>query len=309
MLKVLYAGHASRWPRYRAPLQAAFAEAGLQVDLRTEFPPEEVDYIIYSPNSRVKDFTPYKSAKAVLNLWAGVEGIVGNQTLKIPLARMVEDGLTEGMVEWVCAHVLRYHLGIDAHITGQDGTWAPVYPPLARDRRVGILGLGALGAACAAALARLNFQVAGWARSEKYIDGVTSFSGPEGLAQVLGHSEILVLLLPSTPDTENVINAPALAQMPRGARLINPGRGQLIDDDALLAALDSGQIAHATLDVFRTEPLPPEHRYWHHPKVTVTPHVASETRAETSSRTIAENIRRSEAGEPLLYLVDRVRAY
>ena len=118
-----------------------------------------------------------------------------------------------------------------------------------------------------------------------------------------------MLLLPLTAATENVIDATALARMPEGAVIVNPGRGPLIDDAALLDALDRGHIAHATLDVFREEPLPPDHPFWAHPKVTVTPHVASATRPETSSLTIAENIRRGEAGEPFLYLVDRSRAY
>ncbi|NNF72426.1 MAG: glyoxylate/hydroxypyruvate reductase A [Rhodobacteraceae bacterium] len=309
MINVLFAAHSSRWPQYEGPLRAAFKAVGLEVDLREEFAPEDVDYIIYTPNSPLTDFTPYTRAKAVLNLWAGVESIVGNKTLTMPLCRMVEPGLTEGMVEWVTGHVLRYHLGIDACLAAQDGTWAPVFPPLARNRRVGVLGLGELGATCAGALAALNFQVAGWSRSEKFLDGVTTFHGADGLDQVLATSEILVLLLPLTPATENLINADTLARMPQDVRILNPGRGALIDDDALLAALDAGHVAHATLDVFRVEPLPPDHRYWAHPNVTVTPHVASETRAETASETVAENVRRGEAGEPFLYVVDRARAY
>jgi glyoxylate/hydroxypyruvate reductase A len=309
MINVLFAAHSSRWPQYEGPLRAAFEAAGLEVDLREEFALEDVDYIVYTPNSPLTDFTPYTRAKAVLNLWAGVESIVGNKTLTMPLCRMVEPGLTEGMVEWVTGHVLRYHLGIDACLAAQDGNWAPVFPPLARNRRVGVLGLGELGATCAGALAALNFQVAGWSRSEKFLDGVTTFHGADGLDQVLATSEILVLLLPLTPATENLINADTLARMPQDVRILNPGRGALIDDDALLAALDAGHVAHATLDVFRVEPLPPDHRYWAHPNVTVTPHVASETRAETASETVAENVRRGEAGEPFLHVVDRARAY
>lgn len=309
MINVLFAAHDSRWPLYEGPLRDAFFGAGLTVDLRTDFPPQEVDYIVYAPNSTVQDFSPYTRAKAVLNLWAGVENVVGNDTLTIPLCRMVESGLTEGMVEWVVGHVLRHHLGIDAHLAAQNGTWKPVAPPLARDRRVGILGLGELGTACAQALATLNFNVSGWSRSEKFLDGVTTFSGDNGLAQVLSSSEILVLLLPLTPATDNLIDAKALSQLPEDAVILNPGRGGLIDDDALLAALDAGHIGHATLDTFRVEPLPKDHPYWTHPRVTVTPHIASATREVTSSQTIAENIRRGEAGEPFVHVVDRTRAY
>jgi len=127
--------------------------------------------------------------------------------------------------------------------------------------------------------------------------------------QVLGRAQIAVLLMPLTEGTRDLMNADRLALMPKGAVIVNPGRGPLIDDAALLAALDSGQIGHATLDVFRTEPLPPDHRFWSHPRVTVTPHIAADTKAVTATRVIAENIRRAEAGEPLLHLVDRRRGY
>jgi glyoxylate/hydroxypyruvate reductase len=126
---------------------------------------------------------------------------------------------------------------------------------------------------------------------------------------VLARAEILVLLLPATPSTDGLIDAARLARLPRGARLINPGRGTLIDDAALLAALDEGRVGHATLDVFREEPLPPEHPYWAHPRVTVTPHIAAETRPATAAAVIAENIARVEAGEPLLHRVDRTLGY
>jgi glyoxylate/hydroxypyruvate reductase A len=309
MINVLFAARPQAWEAYRTALPEAFAEQGLSVDLRQEFAPEEVDYIVYAPNSPVQDFRPFTRAKAVLNLWAGVENIVHNETLTIPLCRMVETGLTEGMVEWVTGHVLRHHLGIDAFLARQDGTWAPVYPPLARDRRVAVLGLGELGAACAGMLAALNFDVAGWSRTPRRIAGVETFAGPDGLRAALTGAEIAVLLLPLTPETENLMTAERLAWLAPGAVLVNPGRGALIDDAALIAALDAGRLSHATLDVFRIEPLPADHPFWAHPKVTVTPHVASETRPRTASRTIAENVRRGEAGEPFLHVVDRSRAY
>ncbi len=134
-------------------------------------------------------------------------------------------------------------------------------------------------------------------------------NGEGGLRKALSTAQILVLLLPKTPETENVLNVQHIALMPQGAMVINPGRGPLIDDQAMIAALDSGQIAHATLDVFRVEPLPPEHPYWAHPSVTVTPHIASETRDDTASQVIAENVRRGEAGEPFLHLVDPKLGY
>lgn len=309
MINVLFAARPERWTTYEAPLRTAFAENGLEVDLRTEFPPGEVDYIVYAPNSTLQDFTPYTRCKAVLNLWAGVENIVGNPTLTQPLARMVDHGLTRGMIEWVTGHVLRHHLGMDQHIKGQDGTWRDYVPPLAEDRPVTVLGLGELGLACADALSALGFPVTGWSRSQKQVDGITCLSGEDGLRKALQGAEIVVLLLPRTPATENTLNADTLALLPEGAVIINPGRGELIDDDALLSALDSGQVGHATLDVFRIEPLPESHPYWVHPNVTVTPHIASETRPASASRTIAENVQRGEAGEPFLHLVDRATGY
>jgi glyoxylate/hydroxypyruvate reductase A len=223
---------------------------------------------------------------------------------------MVDAGLTRGMSEWVAGHVLRYHLGIDTYILGQDGIWRNgIVPPLARDRTVGVLGLGELGRAVAATLAALGFDVRGWSRRPRELPGIATHAGEAGLTDVLRAADILVLLLPATPDTTNLMDTARLALLPEGARLINAGRGTLIDDDALIAALDSGWLAHATLDVFRAEPLPPEHPFWAHPRVTVTPHVASETRPETASEAIARNIARGEAGKPFLHVVDRGTGY
>jgi len=307
-LNVLFAALPERWEFYRDALNAAFRSARLDISLQQDHEPEVVDYIVYAPNGPVTDFRPFTRAKAVLSLWAGVEGVVGNSTLTQPLSRMVDSGLSEGMVEWVTGHVLRHHLGLDRYIRGAPG-WDPVVPPLARHRAIGILGLGELGQACAHALTALNFPVSGWSRSAKTIDGITCLHDEDGLRRLLSDAEILVLLLPLTPETENLMNRERFSLMPKGAVLLNPGRGALIDDNALIDALDSGRIANATLDVFRIEPLPQDHPFWSHPRVTVTPHIASETRAETASLVIAENIRRSEAGEQLLFLVDRVSGY
>ena len=309
-MNILFTAPARDWEIYGAPLREAFAETGIDADMRLVFDdPSRVDYLVHAPGGPVKDFRPFTRAKAVLNLWAGVEKLVSNPTLTLPLARMVDEGLTEGMVEYVTGHVLRHHLGLDAHIHGMNGEWRQVTPPLARDRSVGILGLGALGRAAAEALVRLNFRVRGWSRTEKDIGGIKSHHGKGGLDQVLSEAEILVLLLPLTPETGNILDANRLSRLPMGAVIINPARGPMIDDAALLAALDSGQIAHATLDVFREEPLPKKHPFWRHPAVTVTPHIAAETRPISAARVIAENIQRGEAGQPLLHLVDSNRGY
>lgn len=312
MTRVLFSAPKKDWEAYEPHLSAAFAELGLAVSLEHSLSPdtpESIDYIIYAPSSALQDFAPFTGVKLVQNLWAGVEEVVSNPTLTQPLARMVDEGLTQGMVEWCVGHVLRHHLGMDRQIIRQDGVWDPVVPPLARERRVTILGLGELGQAVAAALARLGFELRGWSRSLRDVPDVESFAGDDGLSDALRDAEIVVLLLPQTAATENVMNAERLALLAHRAVLINPGRGPLVDEAALISALDRGQIAHATLDVFREEPLPSEHPFWAHEKVTVTPHIASVTRPSTAARVVAENIRRGEAGEPFLHLVDRARGY
>ncbi|MBL4811269.1 MAG: glyoxylate/hydroxypyruvate reductase A [Rhodobacteraceae bacterium] len=297
------------WPNYQPALDAALARAGIAANLACSHAADEVDYIIFAPDGGLQDFTPFTRLKAVLSLWAGVEAITTNPTLTVPLTRMVDNGLSAGMVEYVLGYVLRYHLDIDRYSRANGPHWQPRVPPLARQRRVTVLGLGALGVACAETLAGIGFNVCGWSRGPHRVEGITCRFGPDGFAKALAEAEILVTLLPLTPATENLLNAETLALLPRGARLINPGRGALIDDDALIAALQSGQIGHATLDTFRVEPLPEAHPFWQQPNVTITPHIAAETRPDTASDVIAENIRRAQANEPLLHLVDRRAGY
>lgn len=307
MPKILFAAPLN-WPEYETLLPATLAAAGIKADVVTEADPATVDYIIYAPSAPLQDFTLFTRCKAVLSLWAGVERVAPNQTLTQPLCRMVDAGLTEGMVEWVVGHTLRHHLGMDRHIINPTHQWDPTCPPLARERQVAMLGLGALGLACARALQALNFPVTGWSRSPKTIPGLPCLHGEDGLEQALCQAQIVITLLPKTPKTENLLNARRLSWLPKGAVILNPGRGPLIDDDALLHALDT-HLGHATLDVFRTEPLPPTHPFWTHPKVTVTPHIAADTRPTGAVKVLVENIRRAEAGEALLHLVDRRLGY
>lgn len=309
-ITVLFAAGAHRFADYEDHLHSALAEVGLEARIApTAADPSAVDYIIVANGADISDFSPYRNAKAALNLWAGVEKIVGNPTLTMPLCRLVDPALSSSMREWVVGQVLRHHLGMDRHIVNPDHLWEQHPQPLASMRPVTILGMGELGQVCAQALTALGFPVTGWSRSLREVAGVRCLSGAAGLEEALSSAEILVTLLPLTEGTTNLLNAARLAMLPQGAFLINPGRGALIDDAALLDALESGQIAHATLDVFRVEPLPVDHPYWAHPRVTVTPHVAAETQPFSAAKVVAENIRRGEAGEDFLYLVDRDRGY
>jgi glyoxylate/hydroxypyruvate reductase A len=309
--RALFSAPDEDWPVYGSELARCAQAAGLDLELVTATDrPEAIDYVVYAPGGAVEDFSPLRRLKAVLSLWAGVEKIVGNPSIRVPLCRMVDPGMTAGMAEYVAAHVLRYHLGTDAHVLGQDGVWrGGLYPPLASERSVAVLGLGELGGHAAQVLAGLGFRVLGWSRRPRALTGVATHSGGAGLTAVLAQAEILVLLLPTTPATDNLLDGRRLAQLPTGARIVNPGRGTLIDEVALIAALDAGHVAHATLDVFRSEPLPPGHPFWAHPRVTVTPHVSAGTRPATAVPVILENIRRGEAGLPFLHVVDRAAGY
>ncbi|NDD31840.1 MAG: glyoxylate/hydroxypyruvate reductase A [Rhodobacteraceae bacterium] len=255
-LNVLFAAISERYDQYFAPLTAAFEKAGLGINLSDTHQPDVVDYIVYAPNSPVQDFTPYTRCKAVLNLWAGVEAVVNNPTLKVPLTRMVDHGLTRGMVEWVTAQTLRHHLNLDLFIHGQSGEWLDHHTaPLAQDRTVCMLGLGELGRVCAETLRDMGFHMRGWARSEKTISGVKSYHGEDGLKDALSGSDIVILLLPDTPATENILNAQTLSYLNKGAYVINPGRGPLIDDQALIAALDSRLYPNGAVFEFRDLPI------------------------------------------------------
>ena len=238
-LNILFSANEENWKRYKTPLKEALDATSLDYNLGTGFVPSEVNYIIYAPSSLLQDFSPYTNLKAVLNLWAGVEGVTSNKTLKVPLARMVDVGLTSGMVEWVTGHTLRHHLGIDKHIHGQDGTWRSDVPPLAKDRVVTILGLGTLGTACGITLKKLGFNVRGWSRTNKKVDGISCFFGDDQIDPSLMEADIVILLLPDTQLTQNILNQHTLYLLKRGAFVLNPGRGPLIDDDALLEALET----------------------------------------------------------------------
>ncbi len=254
----------------------------------------------------------YPNLQAIFSIGAGIDHLASDPELPdgVPVVRMVEPGLTAGMVEFVLLSVLTHHrFMLDYAAQQRAKVWREISQIAASQRRVGIMGLGVLGSAVADALAALEFDVAGWSRGPKERPGVATFHGQAGLAPFLARSDILVCLLPHTAETDGLLDAFAFAKLPRGAALINAGRGSLVVETDLLAALASGQIGGATLDVFRQEPLPPESPFWSHPRVILTPHVASMTIPESAAAAVIANIRRLRAGRPLEHVVDLRRGY
>lgn len=250
--------------------------------------------------------------RLIINLGAGVDPLLADPTIPphIPVARLGDAPMAQMMSQFVAFAVLRHHRDIGMYESQQRGRqWRYELPIPSYERRVGIMGLGLLGGAAARMLAGMGFAVVGWARSAHRIDGVECYHGVAGLGEFLARTDILVVLLPLTPETRHIVGRDALYRLPRGAKVINCGRGGTVDEDALLAALRDGQIAEATLDVFEAEPLPSDHPFWGMENVLVLPHTASIAIPEISARDVVENIRRVRAGEALLNIVERARGY
>ena len=294
--------------------QAAFHAEDHSLEFRVwpdSGPVGEIDYIL-AWHHQPGELRRYPNLKAIFSLGAGVEKLLRDKDLPsgVPIVRMVDHALTTCMTEYVVLHVLRYHRRMpELEALQRHAQWIELESPPAWERRVGIMGLGVLGGDAATKLAGLGFDVAGWSNSAKHIPGVKSFTGKDGLAEVLARSEIVVCLLPLTAATAGILNARRFAKMPRGSFLINAARSGHVVESDLLAALDNGQIGHATLDVVSEEPLPATHPFWRHPKITLTPHNASLTWPPTAVKHIVANIRRNEAGQPMSPLVDMAREY
>jgi glyoxylate/hydroxypyruvate reductase A len=250
--------------------------------------------------------------RLIINLGAGADPLLADPTVPadIPIARLGDDAMARMMSQYVALTVLRHHRELALLERHQRaGEWHYVEPRPAETCRVGVMGLGRLGSAAARTLALLGFPTIGWSRTPRTIEGVESHHGSAGLAPFLAQTDILVVLLPLTATTRGIVDRAALDLLPRGACLVNCGRGGTVDEAALLAAIEDGQIAAATLDVFATEPLPAEHAFWRMEQVTITPHVASIAIPDVASAAVVENIRRLRAGMPLVNLVDRARGY
>jgi glyoxylate/hydroxypyruvate reductase len=273
--------------------------------------PAEIDYaLVWRPEPGLLAALP--NLKLILSLGAGVDHILADPELPhhIPIIRLVDPYLTDAMSEYVALQVLRLHRqDLEYQAQQQVRIWRELDQKNAVDRTVGILGFGEIGQTTGRRLRALGFPVAGWSRREKIVRGFSTFAGQRELPLLLRQSEILVCLLPLTAATEGILCARNFALLPRGAGLVNAGRGGHLVEEDLIPALAAGQLSAAALDVFREEPLPAEHPFWGHPRILVTPHIAGITNPATAAPIIADTIRRFESGQPLRNRVDPVQGY
>ncbi|MBJ3777406.1 2-hydroxyacid dehydrogenase [Acuticoccus mangrovi] len=281
---------------------------------RDEYDPAEIRYAItWRPPAGLLPSLP--NLQAIFNLGAGVDGVLADPDLPdLPVVRLVDDTLTGPMGEWVALQVLTHHRRALTYLAQQGRQeWEEHDQPVASQVRVGIMGYGILGSHCAKVLTTLGYTVSGWSRSPKPAD-VPLHVGAEGLPEFLANTDYLVVLLPLTPQTRDIIDAELIGQLAQdgvmgGPVLINAGRGGLQNEDDLLAALHSGTLAGASLDVFQTEPLPADHPLWTAPNLVITPHAAAPSNPTAVSRYITGQISAFEAGKPLQNVVERGRGY
>ena len=268
------------------------------------------DYaVVWAPPQQFLD--EQTQLKALFNIGAGVDALL---KLRLPpqtlVVRLDDAGMSVQMAEYVCHAVIRHFREFDGYDADQaDGSWSYRRPRSRAEFPVGIMGLGVLGQRVAQALRTFEFPVNGWSRSPRQVEGVQCFAGDAGLQDFLAASRGLVCLLPLTPDTQNILNHSNLSRLQPGGYVINVARGAHLVDADLLALVDSGYLAGATLDVFRTEPLPAEHAFWRHPKITVTPHTSARTLRDESITQIVGKLVALERGECIAGTVDATRGY
>jgi glyoxylate/hydroxypyruvate reductase A len=272
--------------------------------------PHEVDYfVVWQPPARLGETFP--NLKVLFSIAAGIDHLdLSTLPPEVPLVRMVEPGITRTMVDYVSLATLVLHRNLLDYLAQQHRkVWREIRVRPSEDRRVGVMGLGVLGSAVLDRLGALGFRRSGWSRSEKRISGVDCYHGRDGLWPFLGNLDILICLLPLTPETRGILGAETFSALPRGAGVLNVGRGGHLVEADLLAALASGHLAGAVIDVLEEEPPPVEHPFWTHPRILMTPHIASMTQPRTAAPLLIENIRRFERGEPLSNVVDQARGY
>jgi glyoxylate/hydroxypyruvate reductase len=277
--------------------------------------PAEVTYAaVWKPAPG--ELAAFPNLKVIFNLGAGVDALMADKSLpNVPRVRVAVDDLTARMTEYVVLHVLMHHRQeLYLRESQREKRWAPKYQWAAGAISVGVMGLGTLGADAAKVLRRIGFRVAGWSRSEKRLDGIECFHGADGFDTFLRRTDILVCLLPLTPDTRHILNRDVFAKLnrnsPMGAPVvINAGRGGLQNEADIITCLNDGTLGGASLDVYEQEPQPQGSPFWTHPKVVLTPHNAADTDADSISRYVAEQIARFEASGTLENVVERTRGY
>lgn len=307
------------------PLRIAFCCTGTEPEpwlqgLRAALPGAEVQLwhsgapladvaVVWAPPQAF--FDEQTGLKAIFNTGAGVDALLRLQLpASVPLVRLEDAGMGAQMAEYVCHAVIGHYRewgAVDADVA--QGLWRPRMPAPRAQHTVAVLGLGVLGQRVLRALQAFDFPLRGWSRTPHTLAGVDTFAGPDGLRACLHNSAVVVNLLPLTPDTRGILNRETLGWLRPGAQVVNVARGAHVVDDDLLALLNSGHIAHAALDVFHTEPLPADHPYWRHPRVTVTPHTSARTLREDSIAQIAHKISAWHQGKAVGGVVDMHRAY
>ncbi|MHA7602024.1 2-hydroxyacid dehydrogenase [Alicycliphilus sp. T452] len=270
----------------------------------------QADYaVVWAPPQQFIDEQP--GLKALFNIGAGVDALLGLRLPPaLPVVRLDDAGMAVQMAEYVCHALIRHFREFDGYEADmRAGRWSYRRPRLRQDFPVGVMGLGVLGERVARAVAQFEFPVMGWSRGPRRIAGVQCFHGAEGFGGFLAASRVLVNLLPLTPGTRDIMDRGTLSRLMPGAYVINVARGAHLVDEDLLALIDEGHVAGATLDVFRTEPLPAGHPFWGHPRITLTPHTSARTLRDESIAQIAGKIAAMQRGEPVAGIVDAARGY
>lgn len=312
MATLLISAPASWGDVWVPPLRALAPKIRLLVHECDAFALEDIDYVLsFRPPKGLLRSLP--RLKAAFSMGAGVDGffVHGDYPAHVPLVRLVDHALARDMVHYIVMHVLIFHRGqraFDAH-QHQQAWRQSVLPRRAEETRIGILGLGEIGTLAAEHLHALDFSVAGWSRTRKNASGIESFAGKSEFDRFLARSDVLVCVLPLTPDTRGILNRATFAGLPPGAFVINVARGGHLVEEDLVSAVDSGHLSGAALDVFQTEPLPQSSPLWTHPAITVTPHIAAISDPRAVAHMALEGIARFERGEPLQNVVDLRRGY
>lgn len=309
-MKILFVAGDPKPERWTQPIQQLLPEAEVHV-WDPEGPAVNADYaIVWQPPAAL--FERERNLKAVFNLGAGIDGLlkVPNLPRDIPVVRLEDAGMSVQMAEYVAHQLIEASRDMATYRQQQrENRWKIHRPIKRREWPVGIMGLGHIGKRVARLLTALDYPVAGWARSEHRIEGVTTYSGEAGFEEFLAGTRVLVNTLPLTEATRGILNMDTFGKLQPEAMLINVGRGEHLVEEDLLAALDQGRLARASLDVFSREPLPEDHPFWQRPEITITPHISARTLRDATLEQITGKIRRHAAGEEISGIIDIDRGY